>query len=226
MSRPRAICVALLVSALLVAAGAEAKKRPHPLSDFLGDASDLTPHPDKGDLLIYRKAPGVLAGYERILIPTPLLYFDASSLGRGVDPGELKMLADFLRAEVVEALEEEPTRYRVVDEPGPGVLVVRSAITGVEPVDPRKNIAASAAGIAIGVGLLVPRVDLGGASIEVEMLDAETGERLVALAASKSGRRMLGKIKGAKEWGDVKGAFKSWAKNFRKTLDRVNETAG
>jgi len=226
MSRLKAVCAAMLVAALFVASGAEAKKKPQPLSDFLGDASDLAPHPGKGDLLVYRKAPGVLAGYEQILVPTPLLYFDATALGRGVDPDELRMLADFLRSEVVEALEEAPTRYRVVNEAGPGVLVVRSAITGVEPVDPKRNVGATVAGIALGVGLLVPRVDLGGASIEVEMLDGQSGERLVAVAASKTGRRMLGKIKGAKEWGDVKGAFKSWAKAFRKTLDKVNENAG
>jgi Protein of unknown function (DUF3313) len=226
MSHPKAICVTLLVSALVVASGAAAKKKSQTLSDFLGDTSDLTPLSEKDDLLVYRKAPGVLAGYGKIYLATPLLYFDPTTLGQGVDPDELRMLVDFLRSEVVEALEEEPTRYRVVDGPGAGVLVVRSAITGVEPVDPKKNIAATAAGIALGVGLLVPRVDLGGASIEVEMLDGETGERLIAVAATRTGRRMLGKIRGTKEWGDVKGAFKSWAKAFRKALDRANETTG
>jgi Protein of unknown function (DUF3313) len=217
-------CAAILVAGLGSAPAALAKnKKPPEISAFLGDASDLTPLPGNEDLLVYRKRPGALAGYERFLIPTPLLYLDPSTVGKGVDPEELAMLADYLRDALVAALEEEPTNYQVVDESGPGILIVRSAITGVVPVDPKKNLGATAVGIALGVGLLVPRVDLGEASIEVEMLDGESGERLVAVAAAKGGRRFFGKIKGAKRWGDVKAAFKSWAKLFRRALDRVNE---
>jgi len=225
-SSPVLAAALLAIIASTPATPATREIEPPPVSDFLGDTTDLIPLADESEMLVYRKRPGVLAGYERLLVPTPLLYLDPATMGKGVDPDELKKLADFLRDEFVEALEREPTRYRVVSEAGAGVLVVRSAITGVESVGVAKNVGATAAGIALGVGLLVPRVDVGGASIEVEMVDGESGERLVAVAAARSGRRYLGKIKGTKEWGDVKAAFRAWAKLFREALDRVNESEG
>jgi hypothetical protein len=145
----------------------------------------------------------------------------AETAGQGVDPNDLKMLSDFLRDRLVEALEEGGA-YRVVEEPGEGVAHARVAITEVVPIDPKKNTGTKVAGMALGVGLLVPRVDMGRASIEAEILDSLSGERLVAVVATKEPRRMGGVVKGSKEWGDVKAAFKSWAKNFRKKLDRAH----
>lgn len=233
MSRPAwASCILSILALLLllpVLAGAQGTEDPpeeastaaEP-SGFLGDYSDLEPHPKKGeDLLVYRKAEGVLAHYDQFLIENPLIYFRPDAKGVGVDPEELKMLADFLRQAVVEQLDKGG--YRIVEEAGPGVLRVRSAITDVNPVNPASNIGSKVAGAALGVGLLVPRVDLGGASIEVEMLDGESGERVAAVVAQRRARRLGGLIKGSKRWGDVKAAFKSWAKMFRKRLDQSRE---
>jgi hypothetical protein len=119
--------------------------------------SDLTPLPGREDLLVYRKRPGILAGHEKFYLTTPLLYFDPASVEKGVDPDELKQLALFLRSEILSALEEQPSSFQVVEEAGPGVLVVRSAITGVEPADPKRGIGTSAGGLVPGVGVLVPR---------------------------------------------------------------------
>lgn len=192
------------------------------VSGFLGDYSDLQPHPEKGDdLLVYRVADGILGDYRAILVDRPLIYFVPDSKGIGVDPAELQMLAEHLHEAVVTQLEKNG--FDVVDEPGPGVLVVRAAITDVNPVNPAKNISAKVAGAAVGVGLLIPRTDLGGASIEVEMLDGDTGERVAAVVASKRSRRFGGLIKGSKRWGDVKAAFESWAKQFRKKLEEARK---
>lgn len=192
------------------------------VSGFLGDYSELQPHPKKGDdLLVYRKAGGVLGEYRAFLVDRPLVYFVPDSKGIGVDPAELQMLAQHLHDAVVAQLEKGG--FQVAEEPGPGVLVLRTAITDVNPVNPAKNISAKVAGAAVGVGLLVPRTDLGGASIEVEMLDGESGERVAAVVASKRSRRFGGLIKGSKRWGDVKAAFESWAKQFRKQLEETRE---
>lgn len=214
-----ALAVAVVVTASADAAQ-EQKKTP-PTSGFLGDYSDLEPHPDKKLMLVYRKHEGVLAAYDKFLIDPVLIYFHEDAKGAGVDPQELAELASFLRDEVIAALGEGDA-YEVVEEPGPGVLRVRAAITDVVPVDPKKNIGASAVGMATGVGLLMPRVDLGRTSIEAEFLDSQSGERLVAVVAEKKGKRFGGKIKGAKTWGDVKAAFKKWSKELRKQLDKVH----
>lgn len=216
-----AVASAGLVAVLVLVAPVEAKKKAKLVpSGFLGDYSDLEPSSEKKDLLVYRKHDGVLAGYSSFIIDQPLIYFHPESKGQGVDPNDLKMLSDFLRERLVEALEEDGA-YSVVDEPGEGVAHARVAITDVVPIDPKKNTGTKAAGMALGVGLLIPRVDMGRASIEAEILDSITDERLVALVATKEPRRMGGVIKGSKEWGDVKAAFKTWAKQFRKRLDQT-----
>ena len=216
------VCLSLLAAAATTASATKDKqKKAPPTSGFLGDYSELTPHPDKKLMLVYRKRAGVLAGYNRFLVDPVLVYFHEEARGVAVDPGELAELAGFLRDAVIEALSEDGA-YAVVEEPGPGVVRLRAAITDVVPVDPKKNIGATAVGMATGVGLLLPRVDLGRTSIEAEFLDAETGERLVAVVAEKKGNRFGGKVKGAKTWGDVKAAFKKWSKDLRKRLDQVH----
>ncbi len=218
------LAVSLAQAGIGIAAAGEkekAKKAP-PVSGFLGDCSDLQPHPDKKLMLVYRKHAGVLAAYDKFLVDPVLIYFHDEAKGVGVDPQELAELAGFLREAVVGAL-TEGGKYQVVEEPGPGVVRLRGAITDVVPVDPAKNIGASVAGMATGVGLLLPRVDLGKTSIEAEFLDSETSERLVAVVAEKKGKRFGGKIKGAKTWGDVKAAFKQWSKDLRKRLDQIHD---
>lgn len=196
---------------------------PPPVSGFLGDYSELRPHPKKKGLLVYYKRIGVLAPYSKFVVEQPVVLFHPEARGTEVDPEELEMLADFLREALVAELEASPVGYEVVETSGEGVLVLRLAITDVEPVEPARNVGSSVAGAVTGVGLLVPRVDLGRAAIECEMVDGASGERLAAVVASKKGRRFGGKIKGAKRWGDVKGAFRSWAKKFRKRLDQLHD---
>jgi hypothetical protein len=215
-----ALVAPLATERMVVAARADDGPRVEP-SGFLGDYSDLEPSPDRKDILVYRLRPRVLADYDRFIVDQPLIYFPVDGGPRGVDPADLKMLSDDLRDKLVAAI-EEGGRYTVVAEPGPGVAHARIAITDAVPVDPGKNIGAKAAGVALGVGLLIPRVDLGRAAIEAEILDSLSGERLVAVVAAKESRRYGGLIKGSKEWGDARAAFKKWAKQFRKKLDQAH----
>lgn len=192
-------------------------------SGFLGDYSDLEPDPDKKNLLLYRKGDGSMRAYRKFIIDQPLIYFHSEAQGVGVDPDDLAMLSTTLRDELVGSLEEGGA-YEIVEEAGEGVAHMRLAITDVVPIDPKKNVGTKAAGMAFGVGLLIPRVDLGSASVEAEILDSESGERLVAVVAVKKAKRFGGVVKGSKEWGDAKAAFKSWAKQLRKRLDKLHQS--
>ena len=116
--------------------------------------------------------------------------------------------------------------YKLVQEPGPGVARVRGAITDVKSVkfgitSKAAIIAATSVLIYPGVGLLFPNINVGEAAIEFEILDSVSKERLLAGVDRKKGRRFLN-LKGATNWGDVKRAFKGWAKAFRKHLDTLH----
>jgi len=216
---------ALLVVALLplLAACSSTRTAPVTTSGFLGDYSQLQPHPDDENVLVYRNRVGVLGDYDRFLVDPVLVYFHPESRGGSIDPEEMQELARFLRDAVVAEL--EAGGYTLVDEPGPGVLHVRAALTDVVPVNAAANVGTKLAGAVVGVGLLTPRVDLGKASIEAEMVDGESGERVAAYVASSRGARYSSPIQGAKKWGDVKAAFDDWAELLRRLIDEAHESA-
>jgi hypothetical protein len=197
------------------------------VSGFLEDYSGLYPDPKNGDLLIYEKNKDVLKTYHKFLIEPITIYLLPEAEDRGIDPDDLDRLARYFADAITDELMSSD-RYEVVTEPGPGVLDVRLAITNVEPTGGKKNAAlkagATAASVAVapGASLLVPRLSVGKVSIEGEMLDSVSGERMAAFVTGKGGRRWFSGLNAYKKWGDIEAAFRTWAKNFRKRLDQAN----
>lgn len=197
-----------------------------PVSGFLGDYSNLSPDPNNADLLLYEKSKDALKDYSKFLIDPVTLYLLPEASQRGLDPDDLERLAQRFHDIIVDELTK--AGYQVVSSPGPGVLDIRLAITNVEPSGAKKNVAAkagaTAASVAVapGAGLALPRFSVGKASIEGEMLDSVSGERLGAFVTNKSGRRWFAGLQGYKTWGDVEAAFRTWAKNFAKRVDQAH----
>jgi hypothetical protein len=110
--------------------------------------------------------------------------------------------------------------YEVVDQPGPGVLRVRVAITQLKPSNPTANTLST----IVPVGMVVSgatkavsgdNLGTGEASTEIEVLDSVSGERLAAAVDRRQGGK--GVFRG--KWEDTKEAFDFWAKRFRERLD-------
>lgn len=126
--------------------------------------------------------------------------------------------------------ELNPGHYTLLTEPGPGVMVLRFAITNVEPNGGKENAAVEGAAVAAGhavapgVSMLVPRLSVGKVSIEGEMVDSMSGDVMVAFMSSKSGHRYFSGLKAYEKWGDIDAAFRAWAKNFRERLDKAHES--
>jgi len=198
------------------------------LSGFLGDYSDLQPDPEGKVLLMYLKSEDVLGAYTMFIIDPVFIYFQENAEGNGFDPKELSQLTDYFRREVAEELRTSD-KFRVVFDPGPGVARFRAAITNVNPAGRKANVATKAVGVAasvgagVPIGLFVPRVSLGDASVEVEIIDSLTEERIAAMVDTRrGGRRFFSFISGLKKWNDVQAAFRSWAKEFHEVLDAAH----
>ena len=110
---------------------------------------------------------------------------------------------------------------KVVDQPCPGVLRARFAITDVKPSKPVANTLST----VLPVGWVVSgatkvvsdeNVGTGQAAAEMELLDSMSGERLAAAVD----RRQGGKKAFSGKWSDAQGAFDYWAKTFRQRLDQ------
>lgn len=155
-------------------------------SGFLGDYSGLAPDDELKGMIVYRKSPDVMTPYTKFIVDPFLTFFHSKADGKDSDPEELEGLTDYFRKTVIAELERDGG-YEVVHEPGPGVARLRVAITDVSP-------------------------GKGGASIEAEMLDSETSERLVAVVDSRKGRRSA-----------TKKQFDKWAQLLRERLDKLHE---
>lgn len=181
-------------------------------SGFLGDYSQLVPSPRVDGRMVYIKPGFSLGQYDKLLIDPVLVFFNPQAERRGIDPAVLDELASYFREEALEAI---APHYEVVDEPVPGALRIRAAITDVNPVSGAANVASQV--------VLKMSVDVGGAAIEVEFLDAMTGERVFAMKDSRDGRRLFNVIQGAQTWGHAKAALRAWAKELRERLDEMHE---
>lgn len=205
----RSVCVMSLVVALAVA-GCAPKTG---FSGFLGDYSKLERDPFLDNSLAYTNPSKDLKQYNKFILEPVVIHFAPDADGTAIDPADLKMLADYWRDEAVRALSRH---YVVVMEPGPGVLRIRAAITGI-----KKNVPLA----SVRSVRRAPDIGLGGASMEAEGLDAQTGERVTAVVDSRSGAA-LG-ITGRREsFDDAREVMRLWVERFVARLDIIHGRTG
>ena len=190
-------------------------------SGFLEDYSELKPVQDREGVVAYTSPDWDAKKYNKFMIPPMEIWIHADSEYKGVQPDKLKAISDGFRKILVDALDDG---YPIVEEPGPGVAVLRIALTDVRLLKKKLmkwytftpvGAVATGAKKAAGKG-----VRLVGASFEGELLDSQTGKRLRAAVDTVAGEKMRKKIKKEKEnpetsWGDVEKTLKFWAKRVR-----------
>ena len=108
-----------------------------------------------------------------------------------------------MRAAMIEALEPA---YPVVSKPGPGVLRLRLAITNVYLGKPKHKfgqytpIGLVASGVKKAKGKSKKNYSLQNASVEAEMFDSQSGERLAVRIDTKPVK--VSEITKKKAWGE------------------------
>ncbi len=196
-------------------------------SGFLKDYQGFKEDKHNDGALLYMK-PGIdlsyLKNYDKLMIDPILVYYSPKSEFTGIYPDELKAMTDYFRKALIDALEPE---YPVVSKPGPGVLRLRIAITGIERKKPglSKNPLAylpvtlvfkgaqKATQAAKGETVSVIR-----ASLEAEVLDGVSDERLFAVVDSELSDKVTAE-EGDKSWEHVTSVLDHWAERLRKRMD-------
>ncbi|MDF1800550.1 MAG: DUF3313 domain-containing protein [Planctomycetota bacterium] len=171
-------------SALLLALTASCANLEVPRTNFLADRDALTPSeahdvtfiPDAVELQV---TPGATATrWERVIVD-PVVWTTVPDSHPDLDGDDrAELIADFERY----LREDFGDRYELVDLAGPATLRVRASLSDANPQWPLSNV--------LGLLLLVPW-DMGGIAGEVELVDASSGERLVAFAAHRDGTPFL-----------------------------------
>jgi hypothetical protein len=141
----------------------------------------------------------------------------ANSETSKVKPEDRQMLIDFF----YNALHEELSKdFRIANGPGPGVLQFRAALTEAKGANvPLKTITTvvpqlKLVSMAVGTGADIVTT-VGEATLEAEVLDSMTKERLAAAVDQQAGKKWYTQLK---TWSDVKSASEHWAKALRERL--------
>lgn len=188
-------------------------------SGFIDDYSMLEPGGDDRAALVYINPDVDFKHYSKIMFERVTVMLSADADYKGIDPALFKELTDYYQNALIDAVR---TGYKVVDQPGPGVLRVRTAITDIKPSKPVSNTLSS----IIPVGIVVAGVTkassgdnlgTGEAATEIVVVDSLSGKQLAAAVDRRQGGKSMFRGK----WTDTKQAFDHWAKRFRQRLDEA-----
>jgi putative nucleotidyltransferase with HDIG domain len=198
-------------------AAAASQERLLCLSTYDHPEITLQPGPPGGAKMRWLK-PGVdFSKYHRLMIDPVVFFFAPDSEYKGMDPQELKGLADAFKRRLVDTLKKE---YPIVASPAPDVARLRFAITDLRQSLP--GICAITADSPIGFGKKSRQKGAGhlwsgsGATAgELMVFDSMTQE--VILAAKDW--RTIGLKEKFTKWGSAEDAFQFWAERIKLFTD-------
>jgi hypothetical protein len=173
-----------------------------PRSGFLKDYSRLKPSPTHPTALFEQS--DQLAAYRSFIIDPVEVLCDRTGRGEPLDADARRALADAARAEAIDALGITST---IVEKPGPGVARIRSAIVAV----------ASSRRSDTG------QDQIGGAAVEMEIVDSLTGQRLGAAVENDVVRVRETGDDAAGRFTDARLVFRHWAARLNQWIMRARE---
>ena len=195
-------------------------------SGFLDDYSALVPNPERTGVLVYKAPDFQPRNYSRFIFTPIEIWIDPASEYKGVQPDQLKKITDRFLEVMIDALEDG---YPIVDKPGPGVAIVRIALTNVYLKKKKVKwytytpVGAVSKGVEVAAG---KNIALATAHLEMELLDSQSGQRLQAGIDLQAGEKLREKIKKEKKapettWADVEETLEFYAKRLRQRMDAV-----
>jgi len=202
---------------LLAACAPTKQARSVETTGFLGTLYPLMHKGEEGEALLIYKNPKLATiprgTYKKMLFDHVQVWGPPT-----LDEARLKEahhVADLLYSLVYQSLSKD---YEMVAEPGPNTLHVQAAITKADPAYvvlraistiPAPMNALAVASLLKNLGTGKP-LFVGDVSVEMKMVDAQTGEVLVAVADRRIGKKRLD-ADSFDSWDDVHKALEYWA---------------
>ncbi|NTW87920.1 MAG: DUF3313 family protein [Desulfobulbaceae bacterium] len=157
--------------------------------------------------------------YNRLILDRVIFFFAADSEYKGLDPKELKELADLFNRQMRSTLKK---KYSIVNVSGPDVARIRFAITDLKQSRPVLTDIQPIGPTDLKFALLKSWADSGATCAELLVLDSMTNS---PIAAAKDDRRFGMKERFTK-WGSAEDAFKYWADRMSLFLDQARGEEG
>lgn len=217
----RILWVAGLV-ALLIGIGACAKTRQTRSTEtrgFLGDYSQLGEDESDRAALVYVNPDADWSQYKAVMIDSVTVWHDTEDAK--ISEEDAQMLTEHFYAAIHDELSKD---YRMVDQPGPGVIRLRAAVTEgkgakvigntLTSIHLGAKVASTVIGNAADVQVFVAR-----ATFEGDLRDSMTNVRLIAAVDQRSGTK--NPFVGLKKWSQVRRIMDVWSENLRERLSEL-----
>jgi putative nucleotidyltransferase with HDIG domain len=166
--------------------------------------------------------PGIeFSRYNRLMLDRVIFFFAADSEYKGMDPKELKELADLFHRRLRDSLKK---KYPIVKVPGPDVARIRFAITDLRQSRPvLTEVEPVGFGLTdLKMGLMKSWAGSGATCAELMVLDSLTNS---PIAAARDDQK-IGLKERFTKWGSAEDAFKYWADRLRLFLDQARDVKG
>ncbi len=207
-------------------------------SGFLSDYARLKPNPQAGGIECWRDPRLDAARFDKVLVSRIVVSLappksDKEGEQKTIDPNDLKTLTDYFHSSLLKALKPQ---MQVVDKAGPGVVVIRIALTNLVPTTvsdsvagtlvPYAFIAEAGSGVATGrpagstpymgeTGMEMQFRDGGNGQVIAECRDTQIGRKYAAdVDASAVGAAQTwasGYLNSFQAWSYAKNAFDKWS---------------
>ncbi len=178
-------------------------QEPPETSGFLKNYDSLQPMPGRPQTLYYEKSDVDWSKYAGVMIePVKITTKGDDATGFRMSLRDRRMLGTYFEYTMRDAV---GIQYPVVTKAGPGIIKVKAAITDVT------STSSVMSGFFSG-----PPHGFGNVSMEGELLDSVTNERLVAIVDGQAGTAFLE----YESWDDVTHAFDKWAEQLYHLLQK------
>lgn len=186
-------------------------------SGFLGNYDDFKVINPETNAKVWIKKPhkdlSLLQDYKAIVFSPIEVWMDPESGYQGVDPNELKLITDYFLQQLQEKLGKN---FEIVEKDGPNVMNLRIAITGVQKTRPKREVYdLIPVKLAWNVGSAAYRkvagkhLDAYQATVEMEIRDTQSGDRLIAAMDKHSVNKTT--EKGEDTWAPLQTVLDYWS---------------
>ena len=189
-------------------------------SGFLKDYySKMGPGPEGGVKMRWLEPSADFGKYNKVMLDSVVFYLADDSEYKGIDPAILKDLADKCNLAIVNALKD---RYPIVAEPGPDVLRIKVALTGIKQSRPVLSGVTTIVPVGLGISVIKKGstgswAGSGATSAELIAIDSLSNQ-IIGVAHDDQIARFTERFS---KYGSAEDAFAFWAERIRYFLDNA-----
>ena len=219
-------------------------------SGFLSDYSQLKTAPVGDGIECWRKPNLNAKDYDKAMFSRIVVSLAPPKDGAEqemIDPSDLKTLTDYFHGAMVKAMKPQ---MPVVEQAGPGVLVIRIALTNLVPTKVSRSVGGTLipfgfvaeAGAGVATGRPAGSTPyLGETSMEMQVLDGASGNVLAECRDTQVGRKYAAEVNSGADgaaatwangylnsfqaWSYAKNAFDKWSLLVAQRLGQLRGTA-